>query len=144
MSFFNINDRNIRPILSKYEQYLKPENDTIKADVTYNTRRRGLAYSDEEATLVIGYVDTQGIDCPYKIYQTKSNKIFATFFFQRLEEVYLNDFKKIVRFYDEFHRLIRMNETVGKQLRVYKIDPETNGISCELYDLTNSDNIETD
>ena len=140
ISFFNINEKNIRLILKKYEQYIQPESVITNADITYNVRRRGLVYSDDEATLVIGYVDTEGIDCPYKIYEAKDKKVFATFLFQRPEEVFLTKFKKIVRFYDDCHRLIRMNETFDNQLKVYKVDPETHGISCEIYDLTKKTN----
>ena len=133
ISFFNINEKNIKVLLSKYENDLAPE-DSIKADISYNKARYGIVYTDNDATLIVGYVDTQGIECPYKIYVTKTNKIFATFFFQRQEEIIVNDFKKVVRVYDEFHRLVRLMEKIDKKTTIYKIDPESNGISCEIYE----------
>ena len=133
ISFFNINEKNIKILLSKYENELKPESE-INVDITYNKARQGIIYKDDTATLVIGYVDTQGTECPYKIYATNDQKIFATFYFRRQEEIIVNNFKKVVRIYDEFHRLSRLMEKIDKKTTIYKIDPETNGIACEIYE----------
>ena len=134
ISYINVNEKNIKILLAKYESYLKPDEGIIKADINYNARRYGMVYSDDEATMVIGHVDTQGVDCPYKIYQSKDKKVFATFFFERQEEVIVNKFKKMVRMYDDCHRLIRLIEKNDEKTTVFKIDPVTNDITCYVYD----------
>lgn len=134
ISYFNINEKNVKLIIQKFSDYIVPDENIINEDLTYNHGRKGIFYRDGDVTMVVGLVDSLDADCAYKIYKKGDDKIFATFFFQRQEEIIVNKYKKIVRIYDECHRLVRYMEKLDNQLRIFKIDPETNGIACDVYD----------
>ncbi|MBO7672535.1 hypothetical protein J6S88_03910 [bacterium] len=131
LSFMNINEKNVKTILAKYENYLRPDYDIIEEDITYNKDRMSILYQDEEAILAIGRVDNPGNECAYKIYKKGSNKVFATFFFECQEEVIVFRLRKIVKYYDNYHRLIKIVEKTDDETKTFKISPETHGIAFE-------------
>lgn len=131
LSFMNVNEKNVKTILAKYEDYLRPDYDLIEEDITYNTDRMSIVHQDDEAILAIGRVDKPGNECAYKVYKKGSNKVFATFFFDCQEEVIVYRLRKIAKYYDNYHRLIKIIEKTDDETKIFKISPETHGIAFE-------------
>lgn len=134
VEYVNISDKNIYKILNKYEKHLKMDTTASKTNLKYNLGRRGIIFKDNEATLVIGKIQTFGMEFPYKLFYKNDSCLTATYYYpmRNTEEIIITEQKCISKSYSAQHKLTKIEETYDNQIHIYEIDSKTNNIACSV------------
>lgn len=134
LSYLNITEKNIYKIIDKYEKNLRADNTASKINLKYNLGRRGIIYKDNEATLIIGKINTFGLDFPYKMYYKNDECLTATYYYpmRNFEEIFVNSQKRVSKSYNANHKLIKIEEVYDNKIHTYEIDSKTNNIACSV------------
>lgn len=134
VEYINISDKNIYKILNKYEKYLKMDTTASKTNLKYNLGRRGIIFKDNETTLVIGKIQTFGMEFPYKLFYKNDTCITATYYYpmKNTEEIIVTKYKTISKSYNAQRLLTKIEETYDNKIHIYEMDAKTNNISCSV------------
>lgn len=134
IEYINISEKNIYRILDKYENSLRVDMFASNVKLKYNLGRRGIVFKDNEATLIIGKIQTFGMEFPYKMYYKNDNCITATYYYpmRNTEEIIVTEHKMISKSYSAQRKLVKIEETYDNQIHIYQIDSKTNNIACSV------------
>jgi len=134
IEYINIDEKNIYKLLDRYSKYLRMDTTASNINLKYNLGRRGIIFKDNEATLVIGKIQTFGMDFPYKMYYKNDKSITTTFFYpmRNTEEILITEQKRISKSYNAQHKLTKIEETYDNKIHTYEIDSKTNNIACSV------------
>lgn len=134
VEYINISDKNIYKILDKYENYLRLDTTASNVKMKYNLGRRGVIFKDSEATLIVGKIQTFGMDFPYKMYYKNDNCITATYYYpmRNTEEIIVTEHKMISKSYSAQRKLTKIEESYDNKIHIYEIDSKTNNIACSV------------
>ena len=136
-AYIGITDKNIYQFLDKYEKYLRADNTGAGVNLKYNLGRRGIFYSDNEATLIVGKISTFNMEFPYKMYYKNNQCITATYYYPKrnYEEIIVSSEKTISKSYSALRRLVKLEEIYDNKLHTYSMNPQTNNIECKVENL---------
>ncbi len=134
LSYINITEKNIYKILDKYESNLRVDTTGAKVNLKYNLGRRGIISKDSEATLIVGKINTFGLDFPYKMYYKNDECIAATYYYpmRNTEEIYITADKRVAKSYSAERKLTKLEEVYDNKIHTYQINPQTNNIECKV------------
>lgn len=134
IEYINISDKNIYKILNKYEKHLRMDTTASKTNLKYNLGRRGIIFKDNDATIVIGKIQTFGMEFPYKLFYKNDSCITATYFYpmKNTEEIIVTAHKTISKSYNAQRILTKIEETYDNKIHIYEIDSKTNNIACSV------------
>lgn len=134
VEYINISEKNIYKILDKYEKYLRMDTTASKTNLKYNLGRRGIIFKDDEAILVVGKIQTFGMEFPYKLFYKNDFCMTATYYYpmRNTEEIIVSKYKTISKSYSAQRILTKIEETYDNKIHIYEIDSKTNNIACSV------------
>lgn len=132
ITYQNINDKNIYMIVSKYSDYLHPDMTGMSSNIKYKLGRLALTFKDGDAKISVGKINSMGIEFMYKMQYFNDRNLSAMYYYpnRNYEEVSIKTGECVFKSYNALHQLIKMEEIVDNQTKIYEINPETNDIRC--------------